>query len=87
MSKSKRLCITLSNIEDIKLTEQAQKCGLSKAGYIRDLIQHGQVINSLPEAKIRSVIAELHCLTEQVEDELARKTLKRRANELWQSLK
>lgn len=87
MNNNKRICITLSNTEDVQLTERAQKCGLSKAEYIRELVLNGQVINSLSEAKIRGMIAEIYGLAEQIEDMPTRKLLKKEADQLWQSLK
>jgi len=85
--KSVRLTISLSDIENKQLTAQAQQCGLSKAAYIREQTLSGRVVNSLPEAKIRSIIAELYTFAEHVEDITIRKQLRKEADQLWQFLK
>lgn len=87
MNNTKYTKITLSDDEDQAITLAAQKCNLSKARYIKEMALSGQVVNSLPEAKIRSLIAEMYVLAEQVEDTIIRKQLKEGADSIWQSLK
>lgn len=83
--KNRRLTITLSDEEDKYITTQAQRCGLSKASFIREATLSGQVVNSLPEAKLRGMIARLYTLAEQIEDTSIRKQLKEGADDIWQS--
>lgn len=85
--RSIRTIISVSDREDQYIMEQAKKCGLSKSGFIREMALSGQVVNSLPEAKLRSTVAQLYNLAEQIEDVSIRDQIKKGADNLWRSLK
>lgn len=81
------ITITLSDKEHQYITAQANKCGVSKASFIREAVLSGQVVNSLSEAQFRSMMAKLYTIAEQVEDASIRTQLKKGADAIWQYLK
>lgn len=84
---SKSIKIIVTDVEDYQISTQAQNCGLSKNAYIKQMALFGQIINSMSEAKIRSILAELYNLAEQIDDFTISKKLKAGADQIWLYLK
>ena len=84
---TKAIKLTLSAAEDRIITERAKACGRSKQAFIKEMALSGQIISSIPEAKIRSLQAEIFFLAEEVKDATISNLLKERGEAIWQSLK
>lgn len=84
---NKNIKLTLSADEDQAITERAKACGRSKQAFIKEMALSGQIISSIPEAKIRSLQAEIFFLAEQVQDASISRLLKKSGEAIWQSLK
>lgn len=85
--KKKCIKIILSAEEDQRLSALAQNCGFSKAAYVKEMALSGNIVNSLPEATIRSILAVMYNLADQVEDVSASEQLREGAKRIWRSLK
>ncbi len=74
--------------EELKhIDERVAQCGTSRNSYIVEMAMFGHIMNSLPEAKLRSAIAILYVGAEQVSDIGIRANLREVADQLWQCLK
>lgn len=87
MDNRKPIKVTFSADEDDSITMLAQKCGLSKNAYIKQMALDGKIINSLPEAIARGLLTQIYVLAEQVNDPEISDILKKGADEIWHCLK
>ena len=83
----KSIKIIVTDEEDQQISAQAQNCGLSKNAYIKQMALTGQIINSMPEAKIRSILAGIYNLAEQTDDSTTSQQLRKGADQIWLSLR
>lgn len=83
----KSIKIIVTDEEDYQISTQAQICGISKNAYIKQMALVGRIVNSMPEAKIRSVLAEIYNLAEQIDDSTISKQLREEADQIWLSLR
>lgn len=79
----KSIKIIVTDEEDQQISTQAQNCGISKNVYIKQMALVGRIVNSMPEAKIRSVLAEIYNLAEQIDDSAISNHLRKGADRIW----
>ena len=86
MEEIKRLNLRLSKNDYDLIHKQAEETGRSMNEYICEAALHAQIINSLPEAKLRGLVASLYTLAKQ-EEMPVRKEIQEVADMLWRYLK
>lgn len=87
MSQIKKITLRLSEDNYNSIYKQATESGKTLNKYICEAACNAQMVNSLPEAKVRGLLAVLYTLAEQEEMVPARKKIREAADALWQYLR
>lgn len=87
MNETKKITLRLTENNYNYIYDKATESGKSLNKYICETLCSTKPVNSLPEAKARSLLAILYALAEQEECVPARKKIREAADALWQCLK